>query len=96
MSRSASNPPYIPADWLVEGDEVLYTSPYYPEIWVKGILGKDVFLRGINNSGHGMSWIGENHFRNEKGELRNLKPIVNGKAVDPYSIIYLEDGKQIS
>ena len=63
------------AFWLTDGTEVEYTSPYYPEIWVKGVVGEDVFLKGQMNSGHGMNWDAEKHFVNEDGTLKNIRRI---------------------
>jgi hypothetical protein len=60
---------------IIKGTEVEYTSPYYPEIWVRGTIGKDVFLKGTMNSGHGMNWDAEKHFFDKAGTLKNIRRI---------------------
>jgi len=61
------------AFWLTDGTRVAYRCPYYPEIWVEGIVGETVTLTGTMNSGFGMNWDAKKHFVNEDGTLKNIK-----------------------
>ncbi len=60
---------------LSKGDRVRYTSPFYPDIWVEGIIGEDVFLDRQMNSGHGMWWEPSKWFFDKNGNLRNIEKL---------------------